>query len=104
MNWLESRAEEVRIEVDLIVEETGSFAGEETKRNYLLLAERGYDHWTCRERGMLNTADTLLARSRAAEVTDPESAAKWKRHAMRLWKAYEHGHPMRDALGLRTVA
>lgn len=102
--WSENRADEVRIEADLIVGEPQSFAGDEAKRNYLLLAERGIQHWHARERALLAAADTLLSRAQGAVFSDPVLSDMYVREAARLQKAMTKGQPMADAVTTGEVA
>lgn len=96
--WLENRAEEVRIEVDLIVGQPRSFAGEEAKRDYKLAVERGTEHWHAREQAILGAADTLLSRAQVAVFSDPAVADRHVVHASRLQKALLRDKPMADAV------
>ena len=96
--WVENRAEEVRIEVDLIVGLPQSFAGDEAKRDYKLAVERGAEHWHAREQAFLGAAETLLARAQVAVFADPAAADRHVVHASRLQKALLKSRPMAQAV------
>jgi hypothetical protein len=86
--WSENRADELRIEVDLIVGMDESFAAQEAKATYLMLVARDVEHWTARDKAMRAAADTLLSRAHVADFRDDIfAAAQWRRQSARLSKA-----------------
>lgn len=85
----EKLADALRVEIDLIVGEPGSFAGEEARRNYLLVRERGTEHDSARHFAIGAAVGTLRSRQIAAAAANYAGAAsRWMSQAHAIEAAF----------------
>lgn len=102
--WTECRADEVRIEVDMVVGEMASRAGEYARNVYCEQAYGGTEHWMARWLALDVTADAMAARGRTATMSGDNAMAQQFRHyAEALKRALAGEDVMADAVAGRPV-
>jgi len=101
----EHRAEDVRIEVDLIVGEPASRAGQYARNVYCEQAYGGTEHWLARWLALDVTADAMTARARVATMADDTvQAERFRRYGAALKRALAGEDAMADAIGATAAS